>query len=245
MVAVKKHIAIFLWAVFLLLSGCLDSYERTERTFDVQPFQTIRLKSVFSVVLRQANEYSVHVTADRDIIDEIKVEVNDAGVLELSNDARLKWTSPERARIQVTINSPYFQQFVADESYSLSTSGEITFDELFIINNAVVKISDVNLQVNGKYLLYWNNWLAGGKLELHGQVESLEAHNYALHLIDARDLHATNAIVHNFGRENCAVNVSGHFEYSLNGPGNIILYGNPSEVVLLEKTSSGQLITHQ
>jgi hypothetical protein len=245
MVTVKKHISILSLAILLLLNGCLDSYERAERIFDVQPFESIRLKSVFTVVLKQANEYSVQVTADKDVIDEIKVEVNDAGVLELTNHAKLKWTSPESAHIRVTINSPVFQQLVADESYALSSAGEITFDELYIINNAVVKISDIDLQVKGNYLLYWNNWLAGGKLALRGEVESLDAHNYALHIIDAKDLHARSAIVRNFGRENCVVNVSEHFEYSLNGPGNIILYGNPSEVVLMEKTSSGKLITHQ
>jgi hypothetical protein len=242
MVAKRKKYTFLIFTLILpLINGCFDTYKPVERRVNVEPFTTIHLESVFSVVLTQSNEYYVDIIADEDVMSEIHAEVRD-GMLELKNNSKYKWTAPESAHIKVVISAPSFRNFHADQSYALSNEGELIIDEFNIVNYPEVKISEVDLNVNGRYFFYWNNWLAGGKLKLRGQIQTLYASNYALHIIDARDLASENATLHNFGRETCTVNVSNHFEYSLNGPGNIVLFGNPAQRVLLEKTSTGKLV---
>jgi hypothetical protein len=241
MVDLRKSWCVIIVAVTSQLFSCGDSYEKSERQITVSPFDQVNLKSVFSVILRQGSGYSVDIVADEDIIDEISVEVVD-GVLHLTDGSTYKWTAPKSTRIVVTITAPELFGFTAEHSYSLTSIGQLKFEELHIINGADVKLSEIDLNVSGRYLLYWNNWLAGGKLKLTGDIELLEASNYALHIIDAKDLMAEYAVFHNYGRENCSVNVSAQLEYSLMGPGDIIVYGNPTNIVELDKSSTGKLI---
>jgi hypothetical protein len=241
MVEIKKYIGVMMWLLTCALSACDESHEIVTRQVSVQAFESVKINSVFSVTLNQGNEYSVEITADEDIINKIEIDVIDGAVV-LTNRAKYKWTSPETSRVEVKITAPTFYSFEAVESYSLKNVGELQIDALAITNHPEVKISEIDLTLHANTLVYWNNWLAGGKLIVRGNVQNLEAWNYALHIIDAGDLVSQNVILHNYGRENCTVNVSEHFEYSLMGPGNIYLYGNPAEVIQLEKSSTGKLI---
>jgi hypothetical protein len=242
MVALRKILSICFVISSVLVSGCFDSYEKGDRWINVDPFTNIKLHSVFAVTLIQGNSYNVELIGDKDVIQDVQVNVTD-GELELTDNSRYKWTAPESTHIEVKITAPSFHTVIAEQSYSLSNVGALQIDEFYLWNYPEVKISDINLSVKGKYLFYWNNWLAGGKLIIQGSVDTFHASNYALHIINASELQTKATTLHSYGRENCSVNVSEHFEYSLKGPGDIILYGNPAEVILLERTSTGKLIT--
>jgi hypothetical protein len=224
-----------------MLSSCLNDYEERTRVETVPAFNIIQLQSVFTVVLRSDTEYSVTIVGDDDVISEIELKsVGDT--LFLLNHARGKLMNPERNTVVVEIAAPYFRTFISEESYALSTAGTLTFDRFYIWNYPEVKVSEITMDVDGDFLFYWNNWLAGGKLTLTGNVESTELRNDALHLIDASDLVSNYTTIHNYGREKCEVRALTSLQYSLHGQGDIIVYGHPPEMVLLEKTSTGQLI---
>jgi hypothetical protein len=228
--------------IFLIsLTACIDDYEARVKTEPLSSFTTIRLKGVFDVVLKNDDSYSITITADDDVINEIDADVI-SDTLIISNGAKGKWLNPERNRVRIQLSAPLFYTLIAEDSYSLTNEGELTITDFFIWNYSEVKVSEIDMSVNGSTFYYWNNWLAGGKISVSGEVENLYINNYALHLVDTRNLVTHYTWVSNYGREDCIVYAGSRLDYILNGPGNIIYYGNPSEINLVEKTSSGQLI---
>ena len=228
-------------AGFLALSSCMNDYEERIRAETVPAFKVIKLQSVFTVILKNDSEYSVSIIGDDDVISEIELISADE-TLTLINHAKGKLTNPERNKVTLEISAPDFQTLIAEESYVLYSAGRLTFNEFSVWNFPEVKVSEVSLDVEGHHFFYWNNWLAGGKLILKGNIESVEMHNYALHLIEARNLNSNYTTIFNYGREDCEVRARTQLQYSLNGPGNIIVYGHPPAMVLMERTSTGQLI---
>jgi hypothetical protein len=236
-----KFILKILFTLFLL-SSCLDDYEERVRVETVPGFNVIRLQSVFTVILKNGSEYSISIAGDDDVISEIELK-STGDTLTFINHAKRKWTNPDGNKVTVEVTAPSFKTFISEQSYALYSAGELVIDEFYIWNGQEVKVSEIDLDVEGNYLFYWNNWLAGGKLTVTGSVESAQMYNYALHVIEAGDLHSNHTIIYNFGRENCEVNAKNRLQYGINGPGNIIVYGHPSEIIMLERTSTGQLIT--
>jgi len=174
-------------------------------------------------------------------IQNIECEVkNDTLVLQDLNKG--KWLRPQSNHITLLISSPDLYSIVADESYALSNIDTLTYGTLSITNFPRVKISDISLQLNGTYFAYWNNWLSGGNLVLSGKATAAELWNFALHQINAENLKSEIVTIHNFGKLDCKVNATVQLDYSLDGPGNIILYGDPPHINLLESTSTGKLI---
>jgi hypothetical protein len=104
------------------------------------------------------------------------------------------------------------------------------------------KLSTIELELNCKRFLYWNNYQCGGKLTLTGRTENLLIYSFALMTVDARALEADYAWIENHSKGDSRVHVENTLEYSIHGVGNIYLYGNPPEIIAHEVTSSGQLI---
>lgn len=226
--------------LFLVATGCIDDFDERIREQDANPFHVIRLKAVANVVLKNAPEYSIKIIADNDVINEIAA-VAENDTLLITNSAKGKWLNPERNYIVIEISAPEFHTFISDVSYSLKTDGVLAINDFYLWNFYDVKISDVKLELAGNYFYYWNNWLAGGKLEVAGVVNSAYFNNYALHVIEARELFAQNVTMLQYGREDCYLRAESRLEYSLNGPGDIVLYGDP-QTVLIEQTSTGRLV---
>ena len=60
--------------------------------------------------------------------------------------------------------------------------------------------------------------------------------------VDAKNLVADSAIVKNSSKGLCEIFVGLKLEYSINGVGDIHLYGFPDQIVEVELSSSGRLI---
>ena len=104
------------------------------------------------------------------------------------------------------------------------------------------KLNEAVLQLNCTTFYYWNNHPCGGKLTLSGTVQNLRIWNFALMSVEAKDLTAYDALVENSSQGDCEVTVTGKLEYSIKNSGNIYLHGHPPQIVLKEKTSTGELI---
>lgn len=235
-----KNFVALLWLLTTCVS-CTSDFEQATRIERTAPFEDIRLASVFSVSLIQDTVYSVTTLADVSVLSDIAVSVED-GTLQLHNTNAGSWLDPEKNKVEVIIRAPSFHQLIAEESYSLHTPYGVKVPHFIIINDEKVKITDITLDIECSSLLYWNNWLAGGRLVISGHAQSAELHNYALHVIDASKFEVSHLLFYNNGRENCEIHATARLDYTLNGPGNLLQHGLPSEVNLLEKTSSGQLI---
>jgi hypothetical protein len=182
----------------------------------------------------------VVVTGDKDAVNHVEARV-DGEILSLSDHNKQKWLKPEQNKIKVYIHSPEHRSITANSSYSLQSVNTITSDTLNIMNNPEVKISEIDLTTDCKFLGYWNNYSVGGKLTLRGKCDHLDINNFALHAVNTVDLNVRSAYINNAAKGDCRVYVTDRLWYRLQGQGNIYLYGNP-DLVLIERTSTGQLI---
>lgn len=224
----------------IFLSSCSDEYREATRTVPLSPFTTIDLKSVFSIYLVEDTFYGVDIVGDVDVVDHIDAGVQ-GDVLSLVDKSKLKWIHPESNKVKVYVHSPNHGTINAYTTYSLYSINAITSD-LSIVNQPDVKFSEIDLTLNSNYFRYWNNYLCGGKLTLRGQCESFDINTYALHQVSAVDLKAQSGIISTYAKADCRVQVGGQLTCSLHGQGNIYVYGNPTELIIKEQTSTGQVI---
>lgn len=200
----------------------------------------IDINSVFSVYLVQDTSYAVEILADVNVIDHIDARIN-GDVLVLTNNSRQKWMHPESNKVKVYVHSTNHRQVNANSTYALYSVNALTSD-LAVVNEADVKFSEIDLTLNGNAFSYWNNYLCDGRLTLRGQCGNLEIHNFALHQVNAVDLNAQSGVITSYARADCRVYVTGQLTCSLHGQGNIYVYGNPTEIIIKEQTSTGQVI---
>lgn len=242
MLMIKKRvlkIGILLLFVIFISSCKKDNNEKTVLHDNLPPFDEIELKSVFDVYLSQDTFYSVKVTGNKDMINNVIIE-NDNNVVKIKNTSKLKWLSPEDNKITLYISSDRPKKITAFETCNIQTVNPIITDEFGIILGS--KLNQANLELNNNIFYFWNIHPCGGKLILRGKTNNLRLWNFAIMSVDAVNLDAGMGLVENHSKGDCSVYVNNTLDYSIYGEGNIYLFGNPGQIVLHENTSSGRLI---
>ena len=204
-------------------------------------FNEIELNHAFEVYLNEDSIYSIEIVGGDKIIEDIFFEVKDS-VLIITNERALKWLTPENNGIEVHINSLPLSKVTVNAACNLNTNNPITSDNFGLILGDKVNMAELELNCGTFY--YWNIFPSAGKMTLSGNADVLILWNFALMSIDASNLFARNSKVENDSKGDCQVYVSDKFEYSIRGIGDIHLYGKPTEILLGEITSTGQLIEH-
>ena len=224
------------------LCSCEENGMEEATSFEtVAPFHTLELNSVFEVYLIQDTLNAVKIECHRDgIKDALLTEEN--GILRISNRSTGKWLKPEKNRVKLYIHSNSLREVVLNETCYIKTINPITRDEFRIVMGHPTKLSAIELELNCKSFLYWNNYQCGGKVTLTGRAENLLIYSFALMTVDASALETDYTLIENHSKGDSRVRVENTLEYSIHGVGNIYLYGNPPEIIAHEVTSSGQLI---
>lgn len=214
---------------------------QTSQIVELEPFDQIEINDAFEVYLSEGTAYSVEIIGHEKIIEfvDLKVENN---TLSIENKRKTKWITPNKNKIKIYVNSQQLKQITAAEGCNIQTLNPITSVEFGLI--LAGKSNQANLELDGNTFYYWNNFPAGGKVTLTGKTEILKIWNFAIMSVDAKDLTARSAIIENSSKGDCEVTVLDKLEYSINGKGNIQLYGNPLEIIANNLSSSGQLIQH-
>lgn len=230
----------FLMGFFLLLTSCSD-YEPTTNITELPAFDQVHLNSVFNVFLIQGDSYSIRIEADEEVAPHISFEVKD-GILTVENNHKLKWLTPRASKVSLYITAVALSGITVNETCSIQTLNTLSADRFFIVMAPAPKLTEINLDLDCNEFYYWNNHQCGGKVSLKGRTRKLILYAFALITIDAKALAAEFALVENNSKGNCEIFVNQQLEYSIRGEGDIILYGNPAEILLEEDISSGQLI---
>jgi hypothetical protein len=225
----------------MALASCGDKYEETTRSVPVSPFTTLHINSVFNIYLVEDTQYMVEVVGDEDAVGQIEASV-EGEALTLTDHNKRKWLKPEENKIKVYVHSPEHNMIYAKSSYSLQSVNTIASSQLYIVNQPEVKVSEIDITIDCQFVVYWNNYLAGGHLILKGRCEDMEINNYALHSVNTVALNTRRGVINSYAKGDCEIYVTERLEYQLEGPGNIYLYGNPAEIVLLDQTPAGRLI---
>lgn len=242
----KIHPA-FLFPLLLIFgSACEDELTMASRTESLDEFSLIELNDVFDVYLAEGSENKIEIVADGKILPDIVVK-NDSGKVSLSNRSTGKWISPADNRVSLYFSLVSGKKerdlvLIVNETCKIQSVNTIHLNAMQIINHPRPKLMEIDLSVDCNHFFYWNNFQCGGKVSLRGVAASVDIRSFAMMTVDASKLLVMNANIENSSKGDCRVNVSDKIEYSIYGTGNIYLSGNPPEIILKEKTSSGRLI---
>jgi hypothetical protein len=222
-----------------LFTSCLD-YEPITSSKELPAFDQLHLNGVFDVFLIQGDSYSIRIEADKEVVPHIVFEVND-GILSVQNNSKLKWLSPRSNKVALFVTAVALKEIIPAETCSIQTVNTLKVEQFSIVMAPSPKLSEINLDLDCKTFLYWNNHQCGGKVTLRGRTEYLNLYVFALMTVDARELTTEFATIENNSKGDCEILVNQKLEYSIRGEGNILVHGNP-EILLKEDISSGRLI---
>lgn len=232
---------IFLCILLVFLS-CKREKEILSLHYNTSPFEYVKVEDALEIYLLEDSTFSIEVRANRDGVDQIKVEVIDS-VLHISDHRTNKWLKPKSNKVSVYITSCSLKEVVAAEGCKTQTLSPITSNEFGIVFNG--RVNEADLELNCETFYYWNDHPCGGRLTLSGQTNRLKIWNFALVSVDAKNLLTNHALVINDSKGDCEVTVLNSLEYSITGVGNICLFGNPDEILADEVTSTGRLIQYE
>lgn len=229
--------------LLIIFSSACEEQDQEQLSYyqTLSPFNIIELNSVFDVFLIQDTLFALKIVASEKVVKNIAFTVQD-GILRISNESNGKWLAPKDNKVTLYITSDLLTEIRPNATCFITTVNPIITDDFTIIMGHRPRLARIDLALNCKSFLYWNNHQCGGKVNLSGNAENLLVYTFALMSFDASQLTARYAQVENNSKGDCEVFVTDMLDYSIRGVGNIYLGGNPREVVLHERTSSGQLI---
>ncbi len=208
---------------------------------ELEPFNHVEINSSFDIFLYEGDTYSIEIIGNEEIIEHVSFNVIN-NVLKIDDNRKIKWTTPKKNKIEIYINSEPLTEVKINEACNTQTINPITSEEFGLILCGKVNIANLELNCNTFY--FWNNFPCGGKLTLSGETEKLRIWNDALFVVDSKELLVNHALIENRSKGDCDVTVLNELEYSIQGSGNIHLYGSPTNIIEGEITSSGKLIKH-
>ncbi|MDX1651353.1 MAG: head GIN domain-containing protein [Brumimicrobium sp.] len=236
-----KYILIVIGSLSVLLNSCKKEVNLSIRKVEIQPFDHIQLENAFDLYISEGSTFSAYIKGDEKVIEKVSLVIN-GDTLYISDNRSLRWTTPTKNKIEVYVTSPPLKSIQTNGGSAIRTLTPITSEEFGLILSG--KSCEAEIDLNGDKFYYWNNFPTGGKLTLRGKTNVLKIWNVALMSVDARNLNSNVAIIENSSKGDCVVEVNDKLEYSIKGTGNIEVYGNPAEIIELEVTSTGQLISH-
>jgi hypothetical protein len=222
-----------------LLSNCSNPEPVTDFR-ELPAFNKIILNNVYDVVLVQGTSHDIRIVADENILSDISLNVVDS-VLSVNDNRRFKWLSPGN-KIKLYITAVTINKVTAEATCSIGTMHTLQVDEFALIMAPKTRLIDVNLDLDCNTFTYWNNYQCSGKVTVRGRATYLNLTTFALMRVDAKDLVAEFAVVRNNSKEDCEITVREKLSYTIGSEGNVIIYGNPSEIVQEEDVSPGELI---
>jgi hypothetical protein len=240
MTFLSRRLSVLFIGCFLL--SCEEQeYKEANYYEDLLPFHSVELNSVFDVYLIQDSIYSLKITADEAVIENIVFSIEE-GILRIENTSNLKWLNPETNKVKLYIRANRLREIFPNETCYIKSVNPIISEEFRVVMGHHPKLAELDLEVNSGTLFYWNNHQCGGKLTVRGKTRVLNAYTFGYMSVDAVGLSADFAVIENNSKADFKVWVNDTIHCSIGGVGNIYLYGNPDEVLLYEQTSEGKLI---
>ena len=232
---------VLLLSLLCFFFSCEEETVQVTDTVALEPFRTVILHDPFEVFLAEGDSYSVEVVGDKKVIASVDFDIEDS-ILHIQNTRKAKWRSPTKNKISLYVTAPPLKVVRASEGCHIQTLTPITSDEFGLTIKG--KASKANITVDTHTFFYWNAHPSGGKVTVKGRTEVLKIWNIALMSIDAKELTCRYALIENSSKGDCEATVSDRLEYSIEGTGNILLHGNPGQIIEKSMSSTGRLIQY-
>jgi hypothetical protein len=190
--------------------------------YDLDGFTAVRAGSAFNVMITQGDEYSVQVTADDNLGENLVVETRgDALVLELRQPTlifrnvtlRADITMPTLEAVDVSgAPTGTFTGFSTDGEFQAQASGASTIE-------GDIEANDVRVDASG-----------ASNVILSGSTQTLDVQASGASRADLSDLTAVDVRADSSGASTVRVNVSGELDADASGASTVEFSGNPTRV---------------
>ncbi|MFN5844084.1 MAG: GIN domain-containing protein [Flavobacteriia bacterium] len=231
------------YTVLLFLSvslfSCKKAMEEVTIEKSLNEFDTLTVNSVFEIQLTQGSSNSIRIEGAQKILENVEIAIEN-NTLTLSNSFKGNWLYPKKNKVRVYITTNGLHRINSNETSNIRTTNKLTGNEIGLVMTS--KLNEANLAIDCNSFYFWNNHPCGGKVVLTGQTNELKVWSYALMAIDASDLNTPIASVENNSKGDCRIYCTTKLTYSILGTGNIYLSGDPTEIIKIEESSTGQLI---
>ena len=237
-------------SLFLLLAVALASATsaQTSKTFDVTDFTGVSVNSGIDATIEYGATHSVVVTANADVMDDLKVEV-DGRTLKLNIDGGSSWwgwLSGGGAKGQVTavITTPQLERVTSNGGADVASAHNWTAEKFTAVSNGGADLSlsvtaeeveatsnggaDLTLVVNAKRVEASSN--GGADLIISGTADHAELSANGGADVSARKLMCRTVDASANGAGDVAVSVSESIKARANGGSDIDYYGDPAQV---------------
>ena len=227
--------------LFVPLLSCKKQFATTTIYRELNEFDTLTLNSVYEVELTQDTVNYIELSGATTILEKVNVFLDNHN-LKLTTNYHGNWMHPSNNKIKIRLHINGLHLIQANETCNIRSTNALTGDEIGMVMTS--KLNEAELQLNCNTFFYWNNFPCGGKINLSGQVNDLKLWNVALMSVDAQALTCQTALIENASKGDCKLTCLQQLTCALKGEGNIQLWGNPPNVTITEKSSTGQLIKY-
>jgi hypothetical protein len=244
--------SLYILLVVLLLAGCKKEHafdcfksngKQAVETRQLSKFKQLEVFGNILVTFVQGADYKVEVSAGEHIIGGISTEIKD-GILSIENLNVCNIVRGYKRDIKVTVFAPSIQKITN------KGVGTVVVDGNFVQDSLLVKInSSGDCYVDGTYKFLKSDSNGNGDMYLKGSTESLYLITAGTNYVHAKELRVSKSmfvVTKTLGDVYVTATAQTQFEYTIQGKGNIYLYGSPSLIRNLgESGFSGQLIPVQ
>ncbi len=221
--------------LFLGLIGCSlkdGNGEQSAEFRDIEGFTSVRNASSIPMIVDVGPDFSVEVLCDENLLGFIETRLR-SDTLELSHPTDTA-IAPE-AVCEVAVTMPVLDRVHASSNGDIEAVGDLS-------GVSYVRISDrgdVFLDgIDTSQLRLINQ--SRGQMVLTGVVDVLAMSSAGAGGIDAGELVATIANISNTGDGDITANVTDHATVSIQGEGDVVIYGDP-EVVEVDDDGCGDV----
>ena len=194
----------------------IESEERS-----LPEFHSVNLKGICNVYIKQGEEQSVKIGAEKDIIPKIATEVKDNELI-ISLDSFLPFWLVTAPTMEIHLVMKNIQGIKISGAGRVKTEGVIECENLKLINSGV---GSMTLQLKAKAL---DTKLSGvGNIELSGNTKEHNIELSGTGKVDAFDLTTEKSNVDSHGMGECRIFVKKNLNAKASGIGKIKYKGNP------------------
>jgi hypothetical protein len=241
----KIRVILLIGLLLLVVVSCekvifsdLGDVQHKEIEYDY--FSEISIYNTFDVEVKSDTAFSIELEAYGDYIENIIIEL-DSNNLKISDENELKWmTGYPRPKVRITfprLDDKIFFEYPIN-IYSIDT---LHLPRLVVLS--LGKTADLDLLLDVDYFQLATGSDNYGSYTIKGNAEYSYLWTRGSSRFEASALHTKSCVVKSNSIIDCWVNVSERLEAQLNTSGNIFYSGNPDEIVLLEESGSGKLIS--
>lgn len=221
--------------LLLILSSCKKEEVKIIKEVQLSSFKDISIENAFDIELVEDSVFKLTIKASGNHVEKISYEIKD-NKLYVKDNRKFKFLKLEEIAT-VEIHMPEFFLIELYGGVNLTTRDYITSNDLGIVFKKHGNYCDIKL--NNHVLYFWNDNLAGGDIKLSGNTEVAKMWFSELVNVNAINLSAESFIISSNTPNDTEIKVSDKLEYEILGEGDIIVYGNPTEIEQTPNSTPG------